>query len=354
MQYIGAKRISQVIVFVALLTMAVSCGDRELIRMQVELSRSVSKLPFVIALDQRLYEKYGLDIEVRMEPSEFEGGVRMPSTNLIARIWRKSRELASDEPLWNPDMDIAGAVARIALVATDLNAPHMISVAATDCIVRTRIVAKQGIERLEDLKGLRIGVSSRQSNSGFVALLLAERMGWDPIQDISIMRNGNTLNALRDGRVDAFVASERDYAMALQEGFPIVEDMANWQEPLAGNSVNVPADWLSDAKNREAMRRFLQATSEGIALLHQDRELALEVLDHWHGITDRKIAEAVYDAGQWIPRKPYPCHEGIEKAMARHDSNEMRKYTPRDFYDDSLVRELDESGFLDRLYSADE
>ena len=90
MQYIGAKRISQVIVFVALLTMAVSCGDRELIRMQVELSRSVSKLPFVIALDQGLYEKYGLDIEVRMEPSEFEGGVRMPSTNLIARIWRKS------------------------------------------------------------------------------------------------------------------------------------------------------------------------------------------------------------------------------------------------------------------------
>lgn len=354
MQLIREIKIPQVIVLVALLTMAVSCGDRELIQMQVELSRSVSKLPFVIALDQGLYEKYGLDIEVRLEPPEFEGGVRMPSTNLIARIWRRSRALASDEPSWNPDVDIAGAVARIALVAIDSKSPHMISVAATDCGVRTRIVAKHGIERLEDLKGLRIGVSSRQSNSGFVALLLAERMGWDPIQDISIMGKGNSLNALRDGRVDAFVASEREYAVALQEGFPIVEDMANWREPLAGNSVNVPADWLSDPKNREAMRRFLQATSEGIALLHQDRELVLEILDHWHGITDRKIAEAVYDAGRWIPRKPYPCYEGIEKAMALHDSNEMRKYTPQDFYDDSLIRELDESGFLDGLYSADE
>jgi len=36
--------------------------------------------------------------------------------------------------------------------------------------------------------------------------------------------------------------------------------------------------------------------------------------------------------------------------MEIYDSNEMRRYTPEDFYDDSLMRELDESGFLDRLY----
>jgi NitT/TauT family transport system substrate-binding protein len=354
MQFIREKKTRQVSILVALLTMAVSCGDRELIHMQVELSRSVSKLPFVIALDQGLYEKYGLDIEVKLEPLEFEGGVRMPSTNLIARIWRKARQLTSEEALWDPDINIAGAVNRIARVATTLQQPHMITVAATDCMVRTRIVAKQGIESLDDLKGLRIGVSSQGSNSGFVALLLAERMGWDPVQDISIMAGGNTLDALRDGKVDAFVAAERDYAVALQQGFPIVEDMANWQEPLAGNSVNVPPDWLEHGNNREAMRRFLQATSEGIALLHQDRELALEVLNHWHGISDPKIAAAVYDAGQWIPRKPYPCHKGIEKAMVRYDSNELRKYTAQDFYDDSLIRELDESGFLDGLYSAKE
>jgi NitT/TauT family transport system substrate-binding protein len=354
MQFIREKKTRQVSILVALLTMAVSCGDRELIHMQVELSRSVSKLPFVIALDQGLYEKYGLDIEVKLEPPEFEGGVRMPSTNLIARIWRKARQLTSEEALWDPDIHVAGAVNRIAGLATTLRQPHMIAVAATDCMVRTRIVAKQGIERLEDLKGLRIGVSSQRSNSGYVALLLADRMGWDPVHDISVLEGGNTLDALRDGRVDAFVASERDYAVALQEGFPMIEDMANWQEPLAGNSVNVPADWLGHGENREAMRRFLQATSEGIALLHQDRELVLAILDHWHGISDRKIAEAVYDAGKWIPRKPYPCLKGIEKTMVRFDSNEMRKYTAKDFYDDSLIRELDESGFLDGLYSAKE
>ena len=36
--------------------------------------------------------------------------------------------------------------------------------------------------------------------------------------------------------------------------------------------------------------------------------------------------------------------------MEVYDSNEMRRYTPESFYDDSLMRELDESGFLDSLY----
>ena len=119
---------------------------------------------------------------------------------------------------------------------------------------------------------------------------------------------------------------------------------------MAGNSVIVNAAWLEDPRNREVARRFLQAMIEGIALFHQDRELALEVLAKWHGITDRAYAETVYEGGRWIPRKPYPCYEGIMKAMERYDSNAMRKYKLEDFYDDRLMRELDESGFIDSLY----
>jgi hypothetical protein len=36
--------------------------------------------------------------------------------------------------------------------------------------------------------------------------------------------------------------------------------------------------------------------------------------------------------------------------MALYDSNEMRRYSPSDFYDDSLMREIDQSGFIDALY----
>ena len=59
---------------------------------------------------------------------------------------------------------------------------------------------------------------------------------------------------------------------------------------------------------------------------------------------------AIYARGAWLPRKPYPCYEGYVKTMELYDSNEMRRYKPTDFYDDSLIREIDESGFIDALY----
>jgi ABC-type nitrate/sulfonate/bicarbonate transport system substrate-binding protein len=108
---------------------------------------------------------------------------------------------------------------------------------------------------------------------------------------------------------------------------------------------------MRDPAKRETARRFLKATIEGIALFHRDRELALEVLKNWHGVADRSHAEKIYDGGRWIPRKPYPCYEGIERGTKRYDSNEMRKFKPEDFYDDSLMRELDESGFIDDVYA---
>lgn len=343
--------ISRPVCLIAIMVTSMSCSDKELIPLQVELTRSVSKLPFVIALDQGLYEKYGLDLEVRLRKPEFEGAIEMPSKNIVARSWRKIRELSSDERLWDPKFVVNGANGRIAGITTAANAKFLISIAATDCVVRTHIVARKGIERLEDLKGLRIGVSGIGSNSGFVALLLAERMGWDPIQDISILTSGNNIESLRSGRVDAFVADERSYSVALQEGFPVLVATSSWGEAMAGNSVNVEPQWLEDPTNREAMRRFLQATIEGIALFHQNRELALEVMSKWHGIKDRATAEIVYEAGRKIPRKPYPCYQGITSAIERYDSNEMRKYSLEDFYDDRLIRELDETGFIDSFYS---
>ena len=346
----ASNRIIPSICLLALFATSGSCSDRDLIPMQVTLSRSVSKLPFVIALDQGLYEKYGLRVEVRMEEPAFEGGISMPSDSITARIWRRLRLVSGQQASWSPNIRVSGANAAIVRNATRATEPHWVSVAATDCVVRQHIVAKDGIERLEDLKGKRLGVSSIGANTDFVALLLAERMGWDPVQDLSIMQGGNDMDDLRDGRVDALVVSERLYAAASQEGFPVLVDTSTWGEPMAGNSVMVTPEWLSDPRNREAARRFLQATTEGIALFHQDRELVLKILEKWHGITDRTYAEKIYDGGRWIPRKPYPCYDGIIKALERYDSNEMRRYSPEDFYDDSLIRELDESGFIDSLY----
>jgi ABC-type nitrate/sulfonate/bicarbonate transport system substrate-binding protein len=321
--------------FTVPLTLAAFISAQEdLIPLTVEmLTRSINKLPFVIAEDQGLYRKHGLDVKQWMPPPEFEGGIE-----------------ASIERPEDPDISVDGGTPMMVALVTDAQARPRIILGTTDCVVRWHIVAKEGINRLEDLKGKRIGVSGTGAMTGFVARLLAQRMGWNPIQDISIMTNGRDTASLQAGKVDAIVADETDYARARSAGYKALVDTRSWHASIAGSSVRVEREWLQNPRNREAARRFLKATAEGIAILQNNPELALHVMAKWHGITDREVAEIIYAGGKEMSRKPYPCVEGIRKTMELFDSNEMRTYKLEDFYDDSLMREIDESGFIDSLY----
>ena len=312
--------------------------------LQVELgSRAVSKLPFLIAADQGLYAKYGLDVELRMPPPDFEGGLGERS------LVRRALDRLLQRP-WRPEVTVNGATPEVVASVNDLDYRGLVLLASTDCVVRSHIVAAHGIERLEKLKGKRIGVSGLMHNiTAYVVLELADRMGWDPVNDISIILNGAEVSDLRAGRVDAIVARERRYAEAQKEGFPVLLDTRSWGDlPVGGNSVRVVRRWLDDAEHEEAMRRFLKALVEGIALFHEDRGLALDVAQRWNGVP-LWYAELMYDLSA-IPRIPFPCYDGIRRTMEVYDSHEMRKYEPEDFYDDRILRELDQSGFVQQTY----
>lgn len=340
------NRILATLALLLLASAMISCADSRNLPLVVRVSSlSISKLPFVIAADQGLYEKYGLSVEFVTGPPPFENG-RSGEASLWKRV---GRELGI---LNDPQIDILvnGATPGIVRFATMARAPDEVSLASTDCVVRSHIIGRHGIDRLEDLRGKRLGVSRFESTSGFIGRLVAEKMGWDPTRDISIIAGVDEVNDLRKGVVDAIVAYEMEYAVLEREGFPILADTRSWNEDVGGNSVQVLRGWLDDSTNREAARRFLMALANGIALFHQNRELTLQVLDEWYGIDDPEVAETVYARGAWIPREPYPCYEGIKKTMELYDSNEMRRYTPDHFYDDSIIRELVDSGFVDELY----
>jgi len=297
-------------------------------------SRSLSKVPFVITYEQGLFEKYGLDVELWIPPEEGESGIAASQGGRPA----------------HPDILVDGHSPLIYRMVTEANFPAMISLAGGDCLTRTHIIGRPGLERLEDLKGKRLGINRQRSTTGYVARLLARRMGWDPILDISILEFGRDADSLKNRLVDAIVANERSFAQLQKEGYPVLANTRDWSEPMAGNSVMVEREWLSAPGHRDAALRFLKASAEGFALFHRNPELTRQVMTKWNRRMGDDLAETVYDRGDSFPRKPYPCYEGVKKTMEICDSNEMRRYTPKDFYDDSLMRELDESGFLDRLY----
>ena len=112
--------------------------------------------------------------------------------------------------------------------------------------------------------------------------------------------------------------------------------------------MNVSRAWLKD--NPEATRRFIKSTVEMIALVKRNKQAAFNATAKWYNVADPEKQEHFYREISNLPRKPYPSVEGIKKVMEIYNYHEMRKYQPEDFYDDSFVRQLDQSRYIDSLY----
>jgi NitT/TauT family transport system substrate-binding protein len=330
----------------------VSCSnDQDMLPLTVNAgNRSLSKLPFIIAYDQGLYAKHGLDIEMIIPGPEFEGGKEIPAevdfwTGLKRRVGVETQEI---------DVEIRGGTPMMMAAVRSPDEPHDIDIGSTDCAVRSHIIGRKGFTAatLEDLKGKRLGISGVTNTLGFQARMLAQRMGWnfaDAFTIVDVEVDG--LEELESGAADAIFVNEIAYAKAKQAGYPVLFDTGDWNEDVAGNSIAVSPEWLEDPTNREASKRFLMAVAEAISLFHKDHDLAKRVLREWNGVSDPQIAQDIVDRGAWLPKKPYACVRGFEKTKELFQDMGTDRFQASDFYDNSIMQELDDSGFLDELYA---
>ncbi len=300
---------------------------------------SLNKLPFVLAYDEGIFARNGLDVTPLFTPGS-------------VAIIRRSGIDVPEEFVLKDDTEtpvrIGGACPTIVGLTTRAGRWDPMILGSTHLTSRWRIASRPEITSPGQLKGKRIGYSGYGAVTHFIAVSFAEAMGWDPTLDWSMMANALGVEALQEGHVDAIIAPELHATMAVDAGFNVVVDLQDYELPVAGSSFLVNRDWLKD--NPDAARRFVKSAVEAIALLKTDKQAAFRTLGKWYQLRDPKLLEYFYGEVEKLPSKPYPPYEGIKKVMQVYDSHEMRKYTPQHFYDDSFVRELDESGYIDSLY----
>ena len=327
---------------VALLSMSTSAalaetGSTELTLMLGDVS--LNKLPFVMAYEEGIYERNGLNVTPKFSRGSVDiirlSGVDVPEEFIFSGGIQ-------------PPIKIGGASPTIVRLTTRTGSWDPVILGSTHRKSRWYIASRPELTSAEQLKGKRIGYSGVGAVTHLVAISFAEHMGWDPNTDWSMMGDGLGVAALQNGYVDASVAPELHVTMAVAAGFKILVDLGDYDFPIAGSSFLVDRAWLE--ANRDATARFIKSTVEAIALLKNDKEAAFRTLGKWYQMTDPQLLEFFYREAKKLPSKPYPPYEGLEKVMEIYDSHEMRKYTAEHFYDDSFVRELDESGYIDSLY----
>ena len=327
----------------------VSAQQQDLMPLRLSVSVTPNKLINVVAMSEGLYKKNGIDMDLSISPGSaktaFErAGIRVPKEHISAE--------AADEDVVNTlsPYTIGGGVPTMNRVAKTPGPAKTVIILSTEDLTNWPIITRKSITRPDQLKGKRIGVSGLTNTSGFQARLFVKTMGWD-LSYVTFVPGISSLEDLKSGRVDAMTGDElTNFTLKSSREYHALVDFNDWKVPMASNGVNADRAWLQEPRNRELTRRFVKSMIEAIAIMKQNKEAAYRAMAQYYGITDPKMQEHFYAPALDLPRKPYPTLDGIKKTMELFDSSEMRRHKPEDFYDDSFVRELDQSGYIDSLY----
>ena len=159
-----------------------------------------------------------------------------------------------------------------------------------------------------------------------------------------------TLLALLTGKVQAAALSVPAILKAKKANMRELLDMAKLEATIHQNGVVTTKKYLKT--NEDTVRRFLRAYIEGAALAKKDKAFATRVMAKYLGTNDRDILDDAYErVTLHLEIPPYPTVEGVFVLLKTLEKSQPKALTakPEDFLDARLVRELDKSGFIDRL-----
>jgi ABC-type nitrate/sulfonate/bicarbonate transport system substrate-binding protein len=160
-----------------------------------------------------------------------------------------------------------------------------------------------------------------------------------------------SLGALRSGAVDGAVLSPPNNLLAKKAGLREMVDIGQLGIIFPNTALSMTRSYLKS--NRDVAIRFLRAFGEGQYRLRNDKEFSMKALSKYTKTTDPEVLAELYQiygvryTGQQIP---YVRLEGVEEILKGIDSKEARQARAADFVDNSLLKEVEQSGFFRKLY----
>lgn len=221
------------------------------------------------------------------------------------------------------------------------------------------IVASPSIKEAKDLRGKRLGIQGIGGTIWMAGLLGLEHLGLEPRRDsIQVVAAGEqTLltQALEKGTVDAIVVDSAFSNMLKARGFSIVVELSKTNIPFVSNGIIARGSYLQ--QQSETVKNIVKGWLEGVAfaLSPKMKPEVIGAIMRYLKITDPALAERGYqDLQQATDRKPFPSTEGlrnVQRLMAQRNPA-VGNLKTENLIDGRIMRELDESGFIDQLYAA--
>lgn len=284
-----------------------------------------------IAKEAGIFQKHGLDVE-------------------LVYIAAGSRAV---QTLVGGSIDIA-AIGGPAGVDAKLAGADTIYIAIPVNRVIVFTVAQPQIQRVEELRGKSIGVTRVGTVTDFFTRIFLRQNGLVPDKDVMIRQMGGlpeTVAGLKAGLIEGGTFGFPAVLHAQAAGFRVLVDYnkSGYRYPLS--SVIVTQKLLRSRES--AVRKFLEAHIEAVHRFKTDPEFAMKVIGKYTNTTDRAMLEETQRVyAEALERVPYPNIEDMKLGIAQvSETNPRAKGAdPKEFVDGRLLKEIEASGFVKKLY----
>ena len=243
-----------------------------------------------------------------------------------------------------------------AIVNSNLRGGDTVMIASVINKGLQRIIVKPDIKTQADLKGKRVGVTRVGAVSHTVLLMILRRWGLTE-RDVQVVQLGSSPNmvaSLEKGGIEGAVLTIPSMFVAEDLGYRVLVDLADTDIYYLQTMLATTRSYIR--ANREKTLRFLRGFVEGIAYFKQNKRESLEILSKKLRISAAQEGnlERSYDllATKYYEQTPYPSLRGVETVLGflEKDNPKAKGADPKSFVDDSLLREIEASGFVKALY----
>jgi NitT/TauT family transport system substrate-binding protein len=285
-----------------------------------------------LAQDRGFYKKNGLDVDLIFIPS---------TTTSVTSL------LAGDVQLANAS---GGGVASAVVAGADL-----VMVACYLNSLPYELVVQESIKSAEDLKGKSIGISRIGSASDVAARALVRGLGLEPDKQVLIMQVGGPTEraaSFRTGRIAGFPSPPGIIHLAQGMPFRILISTADFQKRFEFPYICATTTKGYLSRHRDTVKKVVMAHVEATHFFKTRKEESKKIISKYSRITNEAYLEDAYTASaKLFDTVPLVTRAGVEMqikdAVSRKPGARLRF---EDMVDDNIVRELEKSGFIDKIY----
>jgi ABC-type nitrate/sulfonate/bicarbonate transport system substrate-binding protein len=298
-------------------------------------SITANRLPLWLGQEAGIFSRQGLDVELLLIPSGTTGV----------------------QALVAGEVQILSATGTTAVAAT-LRGADVVIIGSLG-VIEYKLVAPPQIRTVEQLKGKRVGITRFGSFTDFGSRRILRHIGLNPEKDVVLVQTGiagatQRLMAMFSGTMDATMTQVDTIFLAQIKLGREVQVLGSLKETgyrATGGDIMTSRRYLKEKP--DVARRFLMAITESIHVARTEKDVGLRMLGKQLKENDPRILEAQYrsfviDA---FPTKPYPDEVTVRFSLEELDREfpGARDKNVSQFIDASLMKSIDQSGFIDRL-----